>query len=86
MKKVKIYKLVDDHRIYNHEDIWTEYKWDIGQTGTIEEWKKRAIDWLRNEEEDKTWAKELKKLSKDKVIKYISDLYGLDFQEFEDYR
>lgn len=84
--KVKIYTLVEDYRTYSWEDVWSEYKWEIGETGTIEEWRKRAIEWLKYECDDKKIIKELRKLPKDEVMLYISNLWGLDFMESEEER
>lgn len=87
--KVKTYTLVEDYKTYSWEDVWGEYKWEIGDTGTIEEWRKRAIDWVKNEKsthDGKELIKELRKLPKDEVMLYISNLWGLDFMESEEER
>ena len=87
--KVKVYTLVEDYRTYSWEDVWGEYKWEIGETRSINEWREKAIDWLKiegNDTDDKKRIKELRKLPKDEVMLYISNLWGLDFNESEEER
>ena len=45
----------------------------IGRTGTIEQWRQQALDWLDNNDFTRDYIEYLKNLDSDKVIAEISD-------------
>lgn len=86
--KVKIYTLYRDFNEYEWQGIWEEYRWEIGERGDVEYWRKKFIDLLKvdPDKEDRRIARELKKLPKENVIHYIEKMWGLEFIESEEER
>ena len=86
--KVKIYTLHRDLNEYEWQGIWEEYRWEIGERGGVEYWRKKFIDLLKvdPDKEDKQIIRKLKKLPKEDVMLYIEKIWGLDFMESEEER
>ena len=86
--KVKIYTLHRDLNEYEWQGIWEEYRWEIGENGDVEYWRKKFIDLLKvdADKEGKQIIRKLKKLPKEDVMLYIEKMWGLDFMESEEER
>lgn len=73
MKKQKLYKCVEDFQ---------NTGWCIGEVGTVNEWRQKAIEWADSDELYGV-LKELKKMAQSKVLDFISDFWEIRFEECE---
>lgn len=58
-------------------------EWCIGEVDTIEGWRQRSLEWIKEEAFDdyELIVEELRSLPKEKVMDWIADFYQFAFKE-----
>lgn len=55
----------------------------IGRTGTIEEWREQALEWLDVDDYNEEYYNYLEHLDYDKVIDEINEMWGIEIIKCE---